>query len=328
MNFATIFLLLCVSISASFHTCETSLIALKKGALELENRLQDCLARNISQVTTTSASTPLSGTVIPPAVDEACQISLESALSALRDQVQNSSFLLDELTKTQSALEQLKKEFKAMSIQHDSELAQIKDAFRLTKEELEAEQERLEAALTNAETLLLHATEEKSPLLLDWTTHLTNLSVLLDLTEEKMHQMSLASLIFLLDEETSDRMSGYVTWSVLLLPLILSFCLLVKVKLSLERMVLWAGVYLFLLFLLVFGLSFWFQGDAIQVLPRSVHDVLVILLMIGQFVFWTSMLVLSLKQWLVVDLGGMRVRHVIQLAIPTLSFFIRTEIPF
>lgn len=320
-------LLLVLSLVQGLQTCETSLIQLKRGALELESRLVDCLN---SKTESTPAPTPPASAVAPQEVLQCKQQVAELTAELARAQTVQSDLAAQHQGKVRELEAEWELERAKLGEVHAKALV---DQTGLVRRELQEESKNLEAELRGEiQTLqdqLLALTEQQQlqqqqqqkqqqgNMNLDWASHLANLSLVLGVTEERMHQMSVESLVYLLDDETSNEMSGYLTWSILLLPAILIVCLFVRVKLSFERMVLWASLYCALLFLCLFGFSLALHAEAVQSLPKGgVHDVLVVLLLVGQLVLLVATLVLTLKQWLVEDRGGLRVRHLLQAATP------------
>ena len=225
--------------------------------------------------------------------------------------------------------------------QTKDEIAQLKAQIEKQKDIIESNKETLEARDAEVESLrriVTHLEEQKKAGILEWFKNPKSLESLLDAknttlnlifpgldaTERRLLELKAKSSekiesVIGMDSETSALMSGLLAWGILLIPFFMSFCLLVRVRLSLSKMVLWASLYAALFCLVLFGFSFALGDEALMSLrklsPLS-HDVVLIILMLGNVLLIVSIALLTLKQWLVTDLGSLRVRHMFQAGIP------------
>jgi len=370
-------LALCRNGHAESATCETALIALRKGALELETRLKKCKSEEKQRCDDLIGSTQndlarekdvsqrlrelLSAKDLEKSVAlKEIESGLKTELAKVRDENSDLRAELEEQRRDASRAKQLTEELvdeKKKTAALVYSLNECKESFekkttdavtalnaKVQKQafKIDSLTETLEARNAEVETLrklVVKLEEQNRAGFLEWFNKPGSLESLLDASNRTMEllapglgaterrllelrAMSSAKIESLIgDHDTSILMSTLLAWGILLIPFFLSFCLLVRVRLSLSKMVLWASLYAALFCLVMFGFSFALGREALGSLRRMSilsHDILLILIMVGHILQILSMYLLTLKQWLVSDLGSLRARHMLQFAIPVL----------
>ena len=145
------------------------------------------------------------------------------------------------------------------------------------------------------------------------------LTALLDLSSKSLTRM-------VGKPEMSPVVSGLLTYGILLIPLTLSMCLVVRVKrrLSLAKLTTWMTLYNTLFCLAAFGLSFVVKGEPMLALREhneETYEFLQLLLGVAYTFYFTCLQLLTVNQCVFANRCALGTRQVLQIGLPSLVAF-------